>query len=165
MSTSEVCEKILFSEEQIKNRIIQLGKEISSDYKDKEIVFVSVLNGSFMFTSDLLKQIEPDNCLDFIQVSTYGNSTKSSGDFVLKKDLSLDISGKNVVVIEDIIDSGYTIAKLIDYIKEKNPADLKIATLIDKPPRRKVDVNADYVGFILDSDYFIVGYGLDYAQK
>ncbi len=165
MSMSDVCEKILFTEDEIKERIKRLGKQISKDYDNKEIIFISVLNGSFMFTADLLKEILPENSVDFIQVSTYGNTTTSSGKFLLKKDLSLDISGKDVIVIEDIMDSGYTIERLLCYLQTKNPASLKIATLIDKPPRRKVEVKADYVGFILNEDYFIVGYGLDYAQK
>ncbi len=165
MSMRNVCEKILLSEEKINLRISELGKEISKDYEGGEVTFISVLNGSFMFTADLLKKITIDSCVDFIQVSTYGNNTSSSGEFVLKKDLSLDIEGKDVIIVEDIIDSGYTIARLLEYIKQKNPASVKIATFIDKPARRKQNVEAQYVGFIIEEDYFIVGYGLDYAQK
>jgi len=165
MSSRSVCEKILISEEQINKRIIELGKEISADYTNKDIVFISVLNGSFMFTSDLMKKITTECVVDFIQVSTYGNNTSSSGEFKLKKDLGLDIEGKDVIVLEDIIDSGYTIKKIKEYLKTKNPSSLKIATFIDKPARRECDVTADYVGFIINEDYFIVGYGLDFSQK
>lgn len=165
MSTRNVCEKILIDEESINKRVAELGEKISEDYKGKEIIFISVLNGSFMFTADLLKKVTVDSSVDFIQVSTYGNNTSSSGKFLLKKDLTLDIEGKDVIIIEDIIDSGYTISKLVDYLKEKNPASVKIATFIDKPARRQQNVVAQYVGFVIEEDYFIVGYGLDFSQK
>ena len=105
----DVCEKILISEKEINEKVKQLGLQISKDYSGKEIIFVSVLNGSFMFSSDLLKCVDLDCSIDFIQVSTYGNGTSSTGDFVLKKDLSFDITDKHIIVLEDIIDSGYTI--------------------------------------------------------
>ena len=165
MASMDVCEKILISEEEIKKRICELGKEISNDYEGKEVLFVSILNGSFMFTSDLLKNVDVESVVDFIQVSTYGNSTSSSGEFLLKKDFSFDIKDKHIIIVEDIIDSGYTLSRLLEYIKLKKPASVKIATFIDKPLRRQEVVNADYVGFVIDEDYFIVGYGLDYAQK
>lgn len=165
MIRKDVCERILISEEKINERVKELGIQITKDYKDKEVVFVSVLNGSFVFSSDLLKSVDLDCCIDFIQVSTYGNSTSSSGNFVLKKDLSFDLENKHVIVLEDIIDSGYTIDRLKDFLEKKKPASLKIATFIDKPARRQVDIKADYVGFVLDEDYFIVGYGLDFSQK
>ncbi len=165
MKRREICERILISEEEINEKVKQLGIQISKDYEDKEVIFVSVLNGSFMFSSDLLKYIDSDCSIDFIQVSTYGNSTTSSGNFVLKKDLSFDLENKHVIILEDIIDSGYTIERLKEYLNTKKPASLKIATFIDKPARRKVDVKADYVGFVLNEDYFIVGYGLDFSQK
>ncbi len=165
MPSNDMCEKILITEQEISERIDLLGDEISKDYQGKEILFVSILNGSFMFTSDLLKRVKADCSIDFIQVSTYLNATSSSGEFVIKKDLSLDIKDKNIIIVEDIIDSGYTLSKLVEYIKAKEPASLKIATFIDKPARRQQEVNADYVGFVIDKDYFIVGYGLDYAQK
>ena len=131
----------------------------------KLYIFVSILNGSFMFTSDLLKKINVKCSVDFMQISTYGNDTSSSGEFVIKKDLSFDVENKHVIIVEDIIDSGYTLSKLVGYIKEKKPASLKIATFIDKPARRQQDICADYIGFVLNDDYFIVGYGLDYAQN
>jgi len=165
MHNTEVCEKILISEQQIQKRVSEIGQIISKDYENKEIIFISVLNGSFMFTSDLMKCISVDCSVDFIQISTYGNGTSSSGEFIIKKDLSFDIAEKNVIVVEDIIDSGYTISKLYEYLQQRNPASLKIATFIDKPTRRKENVEADYVCFNMDNDDFIVGYGLDYSQK
>lgn len=165
MRRKDVCEKILIPEDKIAKRVKELGIQITQDNKGKEIVFISVLNGSFMFSSDLLKYVDTECIIDFIQVSTYGNNTSSSGQFLLKKDLSFDIENKDVIIIEDIIDSGYTLSRLVEYISTKNPASLKIATFIDKPSRRQVDVKADYVGFVLHDDYFIVGYGLDFSQK
>lgn len=165
MPKQDVCEKILISEEEIKKRVSQLGEQISKDYENKEIVFISILNGSFMFTSDLMKKITTSCIVDFMQISTYGNNTSSSGEFVIKKELSFDISGKHVIILEDIIDSGYTISKLVEYLNTKKPASLKIATFIDKPNRREHDVKSDYVGFEMDNNYFIVGYGLDFSQR
>lgn len=160
-----VCEKILYSQDDISREVQRMGKQITKDYDGKEIVFVSVLSGAFMFVSDLVRNVHLDSYIDFMQVSTYGNSTNTSGDFKIKKDLSNDITGKDVIVVEDILDTGFTLYNLIQYIKSKNPASVKIATFIDKPSRRKQDIEADYVGFTMESDYFIVGYGLDYAQK
>ncbi len=160
-----VCEKILYSQDDISREVQRMGEEITRDYNEKEVVFVSVLSGAFMFVSDLVRNVQLDSYIDFMQVSTYGNSTNTSGDFKIKKDLSNDITGKDVIVVEDILDTGFTLYNLIQYIKSKNPASVKIAAFIDKPSRRKQDIKADYVGFTMDSDYFIVGYGLDYAQK
>lgn len=166
MTNNEICEKILVSEEQINEITKRIGKEISDDYKNEEVVFVSILNGSFMFTADLLKHITIDCLIDFMQVSTYGNSTSTSGNFVVKKDLSFDVTGKNVIIIEDILDTGYTMRNLIEYFKIKHVKSLKIAAFIDKPLRRtEKNVVADYVGYTMKTDEFIVGYGLDYAQK
>lgn len=165
MDSYNVCEKTLISSDEIKKRVSELGCQISHDYKDKEVIFISVLNGSFMFTSDLMKEIHTLCSVDFIQISTYGNSTQSSGDFILKKDLSMNIEGKDIIIIEDIIDSGFTLSNLVEFLKSKNPASIKIAAFIDKPAKRKTKVKADYVGFVINHDYFIVGYGLDFSQK
>jgi len=160
-----ICNKILFSKEMIYERVCELGRKISEDYAGKDVVFVSILNGAFMFASDLLKSVSIDCYIDFMQVSTYGNETKSSGTFVVKKDLSLDIQNKDVIIVEDILDTGYTLSNLTGYLAKYKPASVRIATFIDKPARRKINISADYVGFVLNEDYFIVGYGLDYAQK
>ena len=165
MDNRKICEKIVVSESDIDKIVKRIGEQINSDYAGEEIVFVSILNGSFMFTADLLKQIKLDCHIDFMQVSTYGNSTSTTGNFVVKKDLSFDVTDKNVIIIEDILDTGYTMKNLIEYFKIKHVKSLKIATLIDKPQRRTEDVHADYVGYTMTEDLFIVGYGLDYAQK
>ena len=165
MSNTDVCEKILYSEETITNRCKELGMQISSDYENKEVTLIAILNGSFMFISDLIKTITIDCRVDFLQVSTYGASTQSSGKFTVKKPLSLDIEGKDVIIVEDIIDTGFTLVNLLNYIKRFNPKSVKTCTLIDKPHRRTQEINADYAGFTMSKDEFIVGYGLDYAQK
>ena len=165
MNINVICEKILVTQDQIKENVSRIAKQINSDYAGEEVVFVSILNGSFMFTADLLKEITLDCHIDFMQVSTYGNGTNSVGNFVVKKDLSFDVTGKNVIIIEDILDTGYTMVNLIEYFKIKHVKSLKIATFIDKPRRRTENVSADYVGYTMEDDYFIVGYGLDYAQK
>lgn len=160
-----ISEKILYSEADIQNRIKQLGEQITNEYKGKQITFISILNGAFMFSSDILKHIKLDCEIDFMQVSTYGSGTVSSGNFVVKKDLSVDIENKDVIILEDILDTGYTMENLINYLKEKNPRSIKCCTLFDKPARRVNNVKADYAGFVEKNDYFIVGYGLDYSQK
>jgi len=165
MSNNNVCEKILYTQEEITQAVERLGKEISENYAGKPVVFVSVLNGAFIFVSDLVRNVSLETYIDFMQVSTYGNSTTTSSNFNIKKDLSNDITGKDVIIVEDILDTGYTLYNLVQYLKSKNPASVKIAAFIDKPARRKQDIKADYVGFTMDKDYFIVGYGLDYAQK
>ena len=162
---SEVCEKVLYSEEVIAQRCTEIGKQISEDYAGGEVTLISILNGSFMFSSDLIKNITIECRIDFMQVSTYGNSSTTSGNFVIKKDITIDVTGKNVIIIEDILDTGYTMKNLIEYFKIKNVKTLKIATMIDKPKRRRENITADYVGFTMTDDSFIVGYGLDYAQK
>ena len=165
MSEQNVCEKILFSNEEITKEVKRLGREIANDYKGKEVIFVSVLTGAFMFVSDLVRNVPLTSYIDFMQVSTYENSTETSGNFVIKKDLTSNIEGKDVIIVEDILDTGFTLCNLVEYIKSKNPASIKIAAFIDKPARRKENISADYVGFTMEDDYFIVGYGLDYAQK
>ena len=165
MNNTNLCKKILFSGENIEKRCNELAKQIFQDYKGKEVAFVSVLNGSFMFASELIKRYKGDCSIDFIQVSTYGEGTCTSGKFNIKKALSLNIEGKDVVIVEDIIDTGFTIVNLIDYLNTFKPASVKVCTMIDKPHRRTHKVKSDYVAFTLDKEYFIVGYGLDYAQK
>lgn len=165
MVNFDVCEKILYSQDEISKEVKRLGAEITKDYEGREVIFVSVLSGAFMFVSDLVRNVSLDAYIDFMQVSTYGDSTSTSGNFRVKKDLSNDVEGKDVIIVEDILDTGFTLHNLVQYIKGKNPASVKIATFIDKPARRKQDIKADYVGFTMDTDYFIVGYGLDYAQK
>lgn len=159
------CERIILSEEEIKKAVEKVGAQINKDYEGKEISFVSVLNGAFPFTADVLRQIELDCTVDFIQVSSYGDGTSTSGTLKIKRDLSGKIENRHVVILEDILDTGFTMRNLITYLKSKNPASIKICTFIDKPARRTEDISADYYGFKFNEDLFLVGYGLDYAQK
>ena len=159
------CERIVVSAEQIAEVCKNIGAQITKDYEGKEIAFVSILNGAFAFTADILRNVDVDCTIDFMQVSTYGDSTSSAGTLKIKRDLSGDIEGKHVIILEDILDTGYTLRNLTNYLNSKNPASLKICTFIDKPARRTEDITADYYGFRFDEDLFLVGYGLDYAQK
>ena len=160
--------KTIYSAEQIRTRLESLGKEISRDYKDKEkLVVIGVMKGAFCFLADIVRQIElPDGLqIEFVRLSSYGSATESSGT-VQTPYLELpNISRRNILVIEDIIDSGRTARFFLDYLQEQfNPASLKIAAFLDKPSRRVVPIEPDYVGFTID-DLFVIGYGLDYAER
>ena len=153
------------SEEKLDKRIREIAAEISKDYAKKEIRLVCILKGSIFYTCELAKRLTVPVTLDFMSVSSYGSGTVSSGTIKIKKDLDDDIEGLDVIVVEDIIDSGNTLSRLIPMLKERKPASLKITTLLDKPDRREVDdVTVDYVGFEIE-DKFVVGYGLDYDQS
>lgn len=156
-------QEILYSEEQLRGRIKELGEQISRDYKGKELLLVGILKGSVMFMSDLLKEITIPCQMDFMAVSSYGMSSTSSGIVRILKDLDYEIKGKNVLVIEDIIDSGTTLKYLMKYLKSRNPESVEIACLLNKPDRRKVELDVRYLGYDVP-DYFLVGYGLDYAE-
>ena len=157
--------KVLVSEEEVDKRIRELGERISKDYAGKEVHMICVLKGGVFFMCELAKRITIPVTLDFMSVSSYGSGTVSSGTIKIKKDLDDDIEGLDVIVVEDIIDSGNTLSRLIPMLKERKPASLKITTLLDKPDRREVDdVTVDYVGFEIE-DKFVVGYGLDYDQS
>ncbi len=159
------CERIVVSEEQIAEAVAKIGDEINRDYEGKEIAFISILNGSFPFTADIVRKVNVDCTVDFMQVSSYGSGTDSSGTLKVKRDISGNIKGKHVIILEDILDTGFTMRNLITYLSSKEPADIKICTFIDKPARRREKVAADYYGFRFDEDLFLVGYGLDYDQK
>lgn len=153
------------SKEQIAKRVYELAKEIEKDYKDEDVVAVGVLNGAAIFFTDLVRNIDNTNLsLDFIRVSTYGQGTESSHTLAFKKDIELDIKGKHLILVEDIIDSGFTMSKLIEIYKNRGASSIAICALINKTERREVDVKIDYAGFEM-ADGFIVGYGLDYAEK
>ena len=153
------------SEEKLDKRIREIAAEISKDYAKKEIRLVCILKGSIFYTCELAKRLTVPVTLDFMSVSSYGSGTESSGDIKIKKDLDESIEGLDVIVVEDIIDSGNTLSKLIPMLKDRNPASIKVTTLLDKPDRREVDdVTVDYVGFEIE-DKFVVGYGLDYDQS
>ena len=156
--------KILLSEEEIKARVQEMGDELYDAFQDKNPMFVGVLNGCFIFMADLVRATQLKSELEFIGVSSYKNSTKSSGVVQITRDLQRDISGRNIIIVEDILDSGNTLAFLKNYLMTKGAASITIATLLDKPARREKPIKADYVGFVVP-DEFVVGYGLDYAQQ
>lgn len=155
---------VMYTEEEIVAKIKEMGEQISNDYEGKSIHLICVLKGGVFFMTELAKRISVPVSMDFMCVSSYGNETKSSGNLIIKKDLDEDIEGKDVLVVEDIIDSGRTLSNLLELLKERKPASLKLCTLLNKPDRRVVDVDIDYNGYTIP-DEFVVGYGLDYAQK
>lgn len=157
-------EEVLISKEQLAAKVAELGAKISKDYEGEELFLIGILKGSVPFMADLMRAITLDVEMDFMSVSSYGSGTKSSGVVRILKDLDSDIAGKNVLIVEDIIDSGLTLAYLKEYLAKRNPKSIKIVTMLSKPARRKADLEADYTGFVID-DMFIVGYGLDIDQK
>ncbi len=157
-------QEILFTEDQIKARVKELGKQISRDYAGSNPVLASVLRGSYIFMADLSRAIDLLVEVDFMCVSSYGSGTKSSGQVQITKDLSGDVEGKDLIVVEDILDSGNTLDYLIQILKARNPASIKVCTLLDKPERRMKPITADYCGFSIP-DAFVVGYGLDYDER
>lgn len=154
----------LISEETLKARVQEIAKEITEFYNGEEVKTVCVLKGAVMFMVDLVKSLDLPVKFDFMDVSSYGNSTESSGNIKILKDLDDPIEGENLLIVEDIIDSGRTLHYLMDYLKSKKPKSIKLCTLFDKPERREFDVHVDWTGFDIP-DEFIVGYGLDYAQR
>lgn len=154
----------LISEELIDSRIRMLGERITREYAGKSVHLICILKGSIFFTCELAKRIKVPVTLDFMSVSSYGSGTESSGKINVKKDLDEDIAGKHVIVIEDIIDSGNTLSMLVPFLRERKPASLEVATLLDKPDRREKEVDVKYTCFEIP-DKFVVGYGLDYDQK
>ncbi len=156
--------KVLLSEEEVDAKIKEIGEQISKDYAGKQVHLVCVLKGGSFFMCELAKRISVPVSLDFMSVSSYGSDTKSSGVVRIVKDLDEPLKGKNVIVIEDIVDSGRTLSYLLEMLKDRGPESLRLCTLLDKPDRRVVDVNVDYTGFQIP-DEFVVGYGLDYDQR
>lgn len=156
-------QEVLITEKKLAARIGELGKEMTKDYKKKDLFVVGVLKGANIFMSDLIRKIDLPMQMDFMAVSSYGMSTESSGTVRIIKDLDFSIEGKDVLIVEDIIDSGLTLKYLTRILMERKPASLKICTLLDKPERRKVDIPIDYIGFRIP-DAFIVGYGIDFAE-
>ena len=158
-------EKILLSEEQIQKRVREMASEISRDYAGKNPTMICILKGAVMFYSDLLRNIPIPLTMDFMAVSSYGNKTKSSGEVEIRKDLSTSIEGKHVIIVEDIVDSGFTLSYLTRMLSSRGAASVKLCTLLDKPARRApgITLKSDYSGFVV-GDEFVVGYGLDYAE-
>ncbi|AYF53814.1 hypoxanthine phosphoribosyltransferase [Clostridium botulinum C] len=157
-------ERVLFSEEELREKVKKMGREISEDYKGKDVILVGILKGSVPFMADLMKYIEIPCKIDFMDVSSYGNSTESSGVVRILKDLEFEVEGRDILIIEDIVDTGTTLEYLKTYLKSKNPNSVSVACLLNKPDRRKVEVDVKYLGYEVP-DEFLVGYGLDYAEK
>lgn len=156
--------RVMISEEEVDTRIAEIAAQISEDFKGEEIIAVGILRGGAYFCTELTKRITVPVILDFIEASSYGSGTESSGEVKITKDLLEDIEGKNVVVIEDIVDTGRTLSLLLEDLRKRNPKSLKLCTLLDKPERRVVRVDVDYNGFKIPNE-FVVGYGMDYAQR
>ncbi len=156
--------KVLISEEDVEKRVKELAAQISKEYEGESVHLICILKGSIFFTCELAKHLTVPVTFDFMSVSSYGNDTKTSGRVKILKDLDESIEGRNVIVIEDIIDSGRTLAHLLSILKVREPKTLKLCTLLDKPERREIEVPVDYTGFKIP-DAFVVGYGLDYCQK
>lgn len=165
MSLHSDIEEIVFDEFQLKKTVCDMAQKINSDYKDKSLVVVGILKGSVMFLADLFRKLTIKDCtLDFMAASSYGSQTISSGNVKITKDISSDIAGKNVLIVEDILDTGNTLAYIKEYLLSKNALSVKICTLFDKPCRRIAPITPDYCGETVD-DLFIVGYGLDYDER
>ncbi len=156
--------KVLLTKEMIEKRVIELGREITQKFEGSEPLFIGVLKGSYVFMADLMRHVDLKCSMDFMAVSSYGSGTTSSGAVKINKDLNEDISGRHVIIVEDILDSGVTLNYLCGYLENRKPASITLVTLLDKPSRRKSPIKADFVGFEVP-DEFVVGYGLDYAEK
>lgn len=157
-------QRVLFTQEQLKSRVAEIAREIERDYEGREIMLISVLRGSFIFMADLCREIQLPCTLDFMSVSSYGTGTSSSGQVQITKDLSEDITGRHILVVEDILDSGNTLNYLLRILENRHPASIRLCALLDKPERRVKPVELHYRGFTVPDD-FVVGYGLDYAEK
>ena len=164
MSMHDDILKVLVSEEELKAKVAELGAQISKDYEGKNLVLVSILKGSVVFMADLMRAVSIPCSIDFMVVSSYGSGVKSSGVVKIVKDLDVPLAGKDLLIVEDILDSGLTLSYIKELLASRGPASIKIATLLDKPSRRKVDLVADYIGFSVP-DEFVIGYGLDYDEK
>ncbi len=155
--------EVLIKEEEIKEKVKELGKKISEDFKGKELLVVGILKGAFIFMADLVREIEGNVKIDFMQVSSYHTQMESSGEVIFVKDLGADIKGKYVLIVDDIIDTGRTLEALVEALKQRQPAEIKTCVLLDKKERREVNFDADYVGFVIP-DKFVIGYGLDWGE-
>lgn len=159
----EGIKNVMIKEEEIAERVKQLGKQLTEEYDGKELLVVGILKGCMLFLSDLVRAIDLPLTMDFMVVSSYGTATKSSGVVRIIKDLEREIEGKDVLIVEDIVDTGLTLSYLVENFKTRNPKSVKVCCLLDKPDRRKAKVDIEYVGFEIP-DEFVVGYGLDYAE-
>nr|P57291.2 RecName: Full=Hypoxanthine phosphoribosyltransferase; Short=HPRT [Buchnera aphidicola str. APS (Acyrthosiphon pisum)] len=159
--------QVIITEKELDIRVRELGQEITKKYRNSrnKMILIALLRGSFIFISDLCRRIHIEHEIDFMTTSSYGRGMLSSGDVKIIKDLDEDIYNKNVLIVEDIIDSGKTLSKVLDILKLRNPKSLSICTLLDKPECREVNINVDFIGFSILENFFIVGYGIDYAQS
>lgn len=156
--------RVLLSEDEIREKVRELGGKITVDYKNSNLMLVTVLKGAVVFLADLMRQIDVPAEIDFMVVSSYGSGVKSSGVVKIVKDLDVPLAGKDILIVEDILDSGLTLSYIKELLESRGPRSIRIATLLDKPSRRKVDLQADYIGFSVP-DEFVIGYGLDYDEK
>lgn len=157
-------QRVLLDEQEIQDIVTRVGRQVTEDYRGKNLVLVSVLKGSVVFMADLMRAIDLPLSIDFMVVSSYGNGTESSGQVKIIKDLDLDLSGQDLLLVEDILDTGRTLYNLREILKMRSPSSVRICTFLDKPERRKADISADYIGAEVP-DEFVVGYGLDFAQR
>ena len=164
MAEERTLGRIIITEEELQEKVAELAEAINKDYPEGELIVVGILKGCFVFLADLVRKLKADIKVHFMQVSSYGDGTQSSGNLIIKQDLDVDIEGKHLLLAEDIIDSGNTLYQLIPSLKERNPASVKVCALLSKPSRRQVEFEADYTGFEIP-DEFIVGYGLDCAES
>jgi hypoxanthine phosphoribosyltransferase len=164
MSLGDDVEEVLLDADTIANRVGELGAELSADYAGRDPVLVSVLKGALVFLADLMRAMDLPTSIDLMEVSSYGAATESSGQVRILKDLSKSIEGRDVIVVEDIIDTGLTLNYLLGYLADRQPASIKICCLLDKPARRLADIPIDYIGFTIP-DRFVIGYGLDYDER
>ena len=155
---------VLYSREAIRERVLELGEEVSRTYEGRNLVVIGVLKGAFMFMADLIRALRIPCRIDFIRLASYGSGTETSGRIELTKDIEIDIAGRDVLIVEDIIDTGLTLTYLVENLRARNPRSLKVCAFIDKKLRRKVPFEADFVGFTMD-DGFVVGYGLDFDEQ
>ena len=156
--------RVLLSEDEIREKVRELGGKITADYKNSNLMLVTVLKGAVVFLADLMRQIDVPAEIDVMVVSSYGSGVKSSGVVKIVKDLDVPLAGKDILIVEDILDSGLTLSYIKELLESRGPRSIRIATLLDKPSRRKVDLQADYIGFSVP-DEFVIGYGLDYDEK
>lgn len=156
--------RVLLSEDEIREKVRELGGKITADYKNSNLMLVTVLKGAVVFLADLMRQIDVPAEIDFMVVSSYGSGVKSSGVVKIVKDLDVPLAGKDILIVKDILDSGLTLSYIKELLESRGPRSIRIATLLDKPSRRKVDLQADYIGFSVP-DEFVIGYGLDYDEK
>ena len=161
---NQISKQILFSRDEIQKRVREIASQISRDYAGRELVVICILKGAFIFMADLVRGISVPCKVDFVRVASYGASSESSGKVVMTKDIETSIKGRDILIVEDIIDTGLTLQYLVSWLKERSPNSLKICVFLDKRKRRKVTFEADYVGFTID-DGFVVGYGLDFNEQ